>query len=98
MIERLRCYPGILSMDIKAVKREGFMMGNNVCISRFFKERVSKMYDKMYPKKIDVHYYIDAGMEEREFKEAEEDLTSLYQDFTDALEEPPTDEDIDDSD
>eukprot|EP01083_Nonionella_stella_P277760 944401_1 len=73
-------------------KRMVQMMGNNSSISRFFSNRISKIYDKMYSRRAYVHWYIAAGMEEGEFAEAREDLGFLEKDYLEILEEQATDE------
>eukprot|EP01084_Bolivina_argentea_P068025 123793_1 len=61
------------------------MAGNNTCISRFFNERISKVYDKMYSQRAFVHWFVMEGMEEAEFTEAREDLGFLEKDYWDVL-------------
>merc|ERR1719150_2569102 len=43
-------------------QRSAVMFGNNTLISRFFTERISKIYDKMYQQRAFVHWYVDEGM------------------------------------
>ena len=76
-------------------KRSAVMMGNNTCMNTFFKERISKVYDKMYSQRSFVHWFVYEGMEEGEFAEAREDLGFLEKDYLDLLYEEATDEDSD---
>ena len=78
---------------MKSVKTDAVMMGNNTCVSRYFTERIREMYDEVYPQRTDVNHYIDAGMEEKMFKSAREDIAFLEKDYLDVLAEMSTDED-----
>ena len=80
----------------KLIEKQVFMMGNNVCISRFFNQRICKIYDKIYPQKVAIDRYIDAGMEEEELAEAREDIGFLEKDYFDILNEMSTDEEDED--
>ena len=75
------------------------MVGNNTGISRFFKERITKAYDRLYSQRAFVYWYAQEGMEEGEFAEAREDLGFLEKDYLDVLSEVSTsDEEVDESD
>ena len=72
-------------------------MGSNVCISRFFNQRIYKIYDTIHPQKVAIDRYIDARMEEEELAEARANLGFLERDYLDVMDDAiTTDEDEDD--
>merc|ERR1719461_865853 len=68
------------------------MIGNNVAVSRVFKDRICAKYDTMYAQRAFVHWYVGEGMEEGEFSEAREDLGFLDKDYLDVVTEQASDE------
>ena len=80
------------SVNLRIGKRQGVFIGNNTFISRFFSERISKVYDKMYSQRAYVHWFLQEGMEEGEFAEAREDLGFMEEDYLDLLSEETTTE------
>merc|ERR1712241_806812 len=85
--------------DIMATSKKNIVMiGNNVAVSRVFKDRITAKYDMMYAQRAFVHWYVGEGMEEGEFSEAREDLGFLGKDYLDVVSEQASDSAGDDDD
>ena len=76
--------------DIGAAITNVTMVGNNTGVSRVFTHRVAKKYDVMYCQRAFLHWYVEEGMEEREFSEVKEDLGFLEKNYLNVLAERPT--------
>ncbi|OBA24995.1 beta-1 and beta-2 tubulin, partial [Hanseniaspora valbyensis NRRL Y-1626] len=62
-------------------------IGNSTSIQDLFK-RIGNQFSLMFKKKAFLHWYINEGMDEIEFSEAESnmlDLVSEYQEYQDAV-------------
>ncbi|KAG2377668.1 hypothetical protein C9374_009184 [Naegleria lovaniensis] len=74
-------------------KISGTFIGNSTAIQEVFK-RIGTQFQQMYKRKAFLHTYIDQGMDEMEFTEAESNLTDLvseYQQYQDATIEDQVD-------
>ncbi|EFC38385.1 beta-tubulin [Naegleria gruberi] len=77
-------------------KVSGTFIGNSTAIQEVFK-RIGTQFQQMYKRKAFLHTYIDQGMDEMEFTEAESNLTDLvneYQQYQDATVDDQVDGDI----
>merc|ERR1712038_1871973 len=83
---------------MSTAKRNVTMIGNNVAVSRVFKDRITAKYDMMYSQRASVHWYVGEGMEEGEFSEAREDLGFLEKDYLDVVTEQASDENSENDD
>jgi tubulin beta len=73
----------------KGLKMSATFVGNSTAIQELFK-RVSEQFTVMFRRKAFLHWYVDEGMDEMEFTEAESnmnDLVSEYQQYQDATAE-----------
>eukprot|EP01083_Nonionella_stella_P218302 782938_1 len=88
--------PSIIDNDVMISRKySGTMIGNNVCISNFFGNRVNKKFDKLYSKKSFIEKYCANGMEQDLFQTYREELQGLTQDYLEVLSEVVTDDDND---
>eukprot|EP01084_Bolivina_argentea_P080694 146149_1 len=74
-------------------------IANTTAIKSVF-QRIVAQYTKMYKRKAFLHWYIDEGMDDMEFQEAEKnvhDLITEYQDKQDAVVDLESDDTDDDS-
>jgi len=81
------------------MKLSGTFIANSTAIQHVF-EKTKTQFTRMFRKKAFLHWYIDEGMDELEFSEAESninDLISEYQQYQDAGIEVPREEIVDNS-
>ena len=79
-------------------KRQCVMLTDNPCIEWFLRERINKVYDRMYSQRAFVHWYVGEGMEEKDFAEAREDMGWLEKDYLEWRGEYSTSEEYSDDD
>merc|ERR1712151_163038 len=65
----------------KDLERSATFIGNSTAIMELF-TRVSDQFSAMFKRKAFLHWYINEGMDEMEFREAESDLNDLVQECT----------------
>ncbi|KAJ3435645.1 tubulin beta chain [Anaeramoeba flamelloides] len=61
-------------------KIAGTFLGNNTCIQELFK-RIGDQFSVMFKRRAFLHWYINEGMDESEFTEAESNMTDLVNDY-----------------
>ncbi|KAL4438553.1 hypothetical protein ABPG74_015451 [Tetrahymena malaccensis] len=74
-------------ISLDQVPRSAVLISNNTSIQEVFK-RINAQYTSMFRRKAFVHWYLDEGMDEMEFNEAEanmNDLVSEYQQYQDSV-------------
>lgn len=74
------------SMPPRGLKMASTFVGNSTSIQELFR-RIGDQFDVMFRRKAFLHWYLDEGMDEMEFTEAESnmhDLVSEYQQYQDA--------------
>ncbi|KAJ3442622.1 tubulin beta chain [Anaeramoeba flamelloides] len=70
----------ICDIPPKGEKISGTFLGNNTCIQEMFK-RIGTNFSLMFKRKAFVHWYIDEGMDELEFTEAESNMNDIINEY-----------------
>lgn len=83
----------ICSMPPKGMKMSATFVGNSTSIQELFK-RVSDQFSAMYRRKAFLHWYINEGMDEIEFAEAESNMNDLIAEY-EQYQEATVDDDVD---
>lgn len=83
----------ICSMPPKGLKMSATFVGNSTSIQELFK-RVSDQFSAMYRRKAFLHWYINEGMDEIEFAEAESNMNDLVAEY-EQYQEATIDDDMD---
>jgi len=70
----------VCSVAPKGYKMTGTFVANSTSIQEVFK-RIGSQFSNMFKRKAFLHWYLEEGMEEMEFTEAESNLTDLVQEY-----------------
>lgn len=87
----------ICDVPPKGLKMSATFIGNNTAIQQVFR-RVGDQFSAMFRRKAFLHWYMEEGMDQMEFTEAESnmnDLISEYQQYQDSTCDDTMDEDDD---